>query len=70
MSMCQISSAPVIDSTAITAIASPRTTSAPSIRRRRSTRSLMTPPSSRKTIVGIVMAIPTIASAVGVLESR
>ena len=68
--MCQISRAPVSDRTAIAAIASPRTTSAPSIRRRRSKRSLMTPPSSRNAIVGIVIAIPTIASAVGVLESR
>ena len=68
-SMCQSSSAPVSDRTAITPIASPRATSAASIRRRRSKRSLMTPPSRRKAIVGTVMAIPTTASAVGVLES-
>ena len=68
-SMCHSSRAPVIDRTAITATASPRPTSAASIRRRRSKRSLMTPPSSRNTIVGTVMAMPTTASAVGVLES-
>ncbi len=68
-SMCQSSSAPVSDRTAITPIASPRATSAASIRRRRSKRSLMTPPSRRKAIVGTVMAIPTTASAVGVFDS-
>ena len=47
-SMCHSSSAPVSDSTAIAPIASPRATSAASIRRRRSKRSLRTPPEQQE----------------------
>ena len=67
--MCQSSSAPVSERTAIAATARPRATSAASITRRRSKRSLTTPPTSRNAIVGTVMAMPTTASAVGVFES-
>ena len=53
----------------MTPTATPRARSAKSMRRRRSSRSLSTPPSSRNAIVGIVIAIPTIESAAGALES-
>ena len=67
--MCQSSSVPVSDSTAISPTAAPRTTSAASSTRRRSKRSVTTPPISSSTIVGTVIAIPTIESAVGAFES-
>ena len=67
--MCHSSSAPVSESSAMRPTASPRTTSAATMIRRRSKRSLSTPPSSRKAIVGTVIAIPTSARAVGALES-
>ena len=66
--MCQTSSIPVSESIAMAPTASPRTTSAASITRLRSTRSLTTPPTSRKTMVGTVIAIPTIARAAGAFE--
>src|SRR3954468_23471066 len=50
-------------------MASARRTSAPTIRSRRSTRSLSTPPGSSRSTVGSVHAAPTIDSAVGVFES-
>jgi hypothetical protein len=43
--------------------------SAMTMMRRRSKRSLSTPPSSSRAMVGIVIVIPTRASAVGALES-
>ncbi len=66
---CHSSSMPVIDSSAMAATATPRVTSAASITRRRSRRSETTPPSSRNAIVGIVIAMPTSASAVGAFDS-
>jgi hypothetical protein len=66
--MCQSCSDPVSDSTAIRATARPRTASAASSTRRRSKRSVTTPPSSSSTIVGTVIAMPTIESAVGAFE--
>ena len=67
--MCHSASAPVIDRTARTPTATARVASAPSSTRRRSKRSLATPPTSSRTIVGTVIAMPTIASAVGVFDS-
>jgi hypothetical protein len=47
----------------------PRTMSALTMMRRRSKRSLSTPPSSSRAMVGIVIVIPTSARAVGALDS-
>ena len=47
---------------------SARSASAAIITRRRSNRSLTTPPINRKTICGTVIVTPTIESAVGVFE--
>ena len=60
---------PVSDSTASAAIATARTASAASMTARRLRRSLTTPPGSRHTIVGMVIAIPTIASAAGAFQT-
>ena len=60
---------PVSESTASTAIAAARTASAASMIARRLSRSLTTPPGSRQTIVGTVMAIPTIESAAGAFQT-
>ncbi len=68
--MCQSCSTPARASTAIRPTAKPRTTSVARITRRRSKRSLTTPPSSRHAIVGSVIAIPTIASALGRVRER
>ena len=57
------------DSTPITPTASPRTRSDAIITRRRSKRSLATPPSSRNATWGTVMASPTTASAAGAFDS-
>ena len=64
-SSSQNASAPVTASAASAARTTARTASAISITRRRSKRSLTAPPISRHAIVGIVIAIPTVASAVG-----
>ena len=66
---CQSSSTPVSDSTAMTATASARTRSVAIMIRRRSTRSLITPPTSRNAAIGRVHATPISESAVGVSES-
>ena len=68
-SSSQNASAPVTESAASTARTTARTVSADSITRRRSKRSLTAPPISRHAIVGIVIAIPTVASAVGASDS-
>ncbi len=67
--MCHSSSAPASARIAIVPTANPRAASAQIITRRRSKRSLTTPPMSRNTIVGIVIAMPTMPSAVGSLDS-
>ena len=67
--MCHSSRAPVSESSAMSPTASPRRTSAATMTRRRSKRSLTTPPRSRKAMVGTVIVIPTSASAVGALDS-
>ena len=67
--MCQISRTPPIESTPRAATLTARSASAAIITRRRSNRSLTTPPTSRKTICGSVIATPTIESAVGTFES-
>ncbi len=67
--MCQISIAPVSESTASSPTATARRRSDASMMRRRSNRSLATPPTSRKTIVGTVMAMPTSDIAVAVSDS-
>jgi hypothetical protein len=66
---CQTSSAPLSASPARAMPATARSRSAAIMIRRRSKRSLATPPSSRNRIVGIVIAMPTTDIAVGVLES-
>ena len=60
---------PVTDSIASAASASARTASAHISTRRRSWRSETAPPMSRQTIVGIVIAMPTLARAVGALDN-
>jgi len=60
---------PVSDSTASTPIATARTASAASITARRLMRSLTTPPGSRQTMVGTVIAIPTTDSAAGAFQT-
>ena len=67
--MCHSSSAPVSDRAAIAATAAPRTMSEPISTRRRSTRSETAPPNSSSTIVGMVIAMPTIDSAAGAFDS-
>ena len=67
--MCQISIMPVSESTASSPTATKRSRSEASMIRRRSNRSLATPPTSRKTIVGTVMAMPTSDIAVAVSDS-
>ncbi len=62
-------SAPVTARAASAASTAARTTSAVSITTRRSNRSLTAPPISRQAIVGIVIAIPTVARAVGASDS-
>ncbi len=66
--MCQSCSEPVSDSTAIRPTATPRTVSAAISTCLRSNLSVTTPPASSRTIVGMVIAIPTIESAVGAFE--
>ena len=66
---CQSSSAPASESAAIAPTARARIRSAATISRRRSKRSLRTPPRSRSTSVGTVMATPTMARAVGAFDS-
>ena len=56
-------------STPMTPTAVPRTASDAIITRRRSKRSLATPPSSRNATWGTVMASPTTARAAGALDS-
>ena len=65
---CQISIAPVSDSTPIAMSATARTTSAATSTRRRSTRSVTTPPVSRNATMPSVQAVPTIDSATGSLS--
>ena len=66
---CHRCNAPVSESTPIPAMAAHRTASATTITRRRSSRSLITPPTSTNTTCGIVMARPTSASAAGAFDS-
>src|SRR5436190_4457156 len=66
---CQSWSCPLIARPAISARATPRAASAATRIERRSSRSLATPPTSRNTIVGTVIAMPTTDSAVGASDS-
>ena len=68
---CQIWRVPsgAIDSRPSAIKLSARSASAAIITRRRSNRSLTTPPNSRKTICGTVIATPTIESAVGAFDN-
>ena len=67
--MCQTSMAWVRASTASAAPATARSRSAATITKRRSKRSLATPPISKKTMVGTVIAMPTTDIAVGAFDS-
>jgi len=69
MMMCQSSRAPASDKTPRIATLTMRSASAAIMTRRRSNRSLTTPPRSRKMICGTVIAMPTIERAVGVFDS-
>ena len=67
--ICHTSMAWVSASTASAAPATARSRSAATITKRRSKRSLATPPISRKTMVGTVIAMPTTDIAVGAFDS-
>ena len=67
--MCQSSRAPVSESSAISPTASPRRTSAATMTRRRSKRSLTHAAQEQEGDRGTVIVIPTSASAVGALDS-
>ena len=67
--MCHSSRTPASERTPRIATLTIRSASAAIITRRRSNRSLTTPPRSRKMICGRVIAMPTIERAVGVFDS-
>ncbi|CAN5703088.1 hypothetical protein BH24ACT26_BH24ACT26_23500 [soil metagenome] len=67
--MCHSSIRPATDRIPIEPIAMQRTTSEAIITRRRSKRSLTTPPMSRKTTMGRLHATPTTDIAVGTFDS-